>query len=179
MSGDPSPLVFDSGPLSHFAEKNWLNILEKMTSPRKAVIPDVVRQEMQQGVAKHPHLKRVLDADWIETRSIEDIAETVAFAKYAERLVVGHRNRGECGVLALADVHGWTAIIDDDDGRSVGLEFGVSVKGTLALLCDAIRAEYLTVALVSDIADDLLATNYYLPFRPGGFAYWAYEQGMV
>jgi hypothetical protein len=53
------------------------------------------------------------------------------------------------------------------------------VKGTLGLLCDAIRDGLLTVKLVSAVADDLMTTQYRLPFGPGGFEKWASENGLV
>lgn len=51
-------------------------------------------------------------------------------------------------------------------------------RRTLALLCDAIRDNLLTVPLVSAVADDLLENEYRLPFGPGGFAGWAEREGL-
>ncbi|WP_170160609.1 hypothetical protein [Prauserella muralis] len=36
----------------------------------------------------------------------------------------------------------------------------------------------LTVELVDALADDLLSSQYRLPFRPGSFKSWAQENGM-
>ena len=54
-------------------------------------------------------------------------------------------------------------------GRNIG------EAGVLALLCDAVDSGLLTVKLVSALADDLLATEYRLPFKPGRFEAWAIE----
>jgi predicted nucleic acid-binding protein len=91
-------------------------------------------------------------------------------------LVAGDRNRGEAGVLALAATTGGTAIIDDLAARKAAKREGVQYRGTLGLMCEAIHSQLLTVALVSAIADDLLAGSYRMPFRPGGFAEWWAEQ---
>lgn len=105
----------------------------------------------------------------------------VAFARY-ERLLVGQvgRNVGECGVLALAETTpNAVAVVDDRAARNAGERYKVRVRGTLGLLCDAIRSGLLTVPLVSAVADDLIQNDYRLPFNPGGFARWAEEQGLT
>ncbi|MFV0372598.1 hypothetical protein [Microbacterium sp.] len=56
---------------------------------------------------------------------------------------------------------------------------GLKCRGTLALLCDAIREKKLTVTMVSGLADDLLAGAYRLPFASGRFAQWADENGLI
>jgi hypothetical protein len=33
--------------------------------------------------------------------------------------------------------------------------------------------------MVEQVADDLIAGDYYLPFGRGGFRYWALEQAMI
>ena len=52
---------------------------------------------------------------------------------------------------------------------------GVHVTRTLALLCQAISESVLAPETVSSIADELIETNYRLPFDKGGFARWAAE----
>lgn len=52
---------------------------------------------------------------------------------------------------------------------------GVHVTRTLALLCQAISQGILTAETVSSIADELLETDYRLPFGKGEFEIWAVE----
>lgn len=170
-------LVFDAGPMSHFAEAGWLRILEAVAGERKVLIPELVRSEVAQGCHDHSFLQQVLDAEWIHVDRSDDVQLLVVQAAYTVRLASGAKNLGECGVLALAEVRGYTAVVDDRVARQVGEERGVNVSGTLALLCEAIRSGLLTVSLVARIADDLLATQYRLPLGPGGFKAWATEQG--
>lgn len=172
-------LVFDTGPLSHFAEAGWLKILHALAGDRPVLMPEVVQREIAESVHTYPHLAEVLRADWIKVDRSDDVALLVVLARYSQRLVVGRRNLGECGVLALAEVRGHTAVIDDRVARRVGEEFGVQITDTLALLCQGIREGLLTIDLVSRIADDLLATEYRLPLQPGHFAFWAREQGIA
>jgi hypothetical protein len=42
-------LVFDTGPLSHFARQNWLGVLKAIVGDRRALIPDVVVDELCAG----------------------------------------------------------------------------------------------------------------------------------
>lgn len=91
--------------------------------------------------------------------------------------MVAGKNRGECGVLALGKVRGYEVVLDDRVARTIAEEDGLRVTSTLSLLCHAIRAKQLTVAMVEALADDLLAGDYYLPFPAGSFRRWALEEG--
>lgn len=171
-------LVFDTSPLAHFARQNWLGVLKAVVGPRLALVPDVVVDELQQMSARDSRVKAALEADWIERRELQTSEEIVAFAKFAALLVKGERNKGEAGVLALASVVGGIAVVDDGAGRRAARENGILLKPTLSLLCDAIRQDLLTVKLVSVLADDLLVSQYRLPFPVGGFETWANENGL-
>jgi len=170
-------LVFDTGPLSHFAEAGWLKILQAIAGDRAVLIPESVRSEIAQSVHVYPFLDQILQADWIRTDRSNDVQYLVVEARYRKRLAVGNKNIGECGVLALAEIRGHVAVIDDRVAREVGEEYNVQVIGTLALFREGIEQGLLTVPLVSKIADDLLATDYRLPIEPGGFEAFAIEQG--
>ena len=118
------------------------------------------------------------DAPWIEIRELSSERELKLFGEFSKLLVKGDRNVGEAGVLALAKVVAGTAVVDDSAGRKAAITHHVDLRPTLALLCDAIHAELLTVKLVSALADDLLATEYRLPFKRGRFEQWATDNDM-
>ncbi|WP_434743726.1 hypothetical protein [Micromonospora sp. SH-82] len=164
--------------MAHFARQNWLGVLKAVVGDRLALVPDVVVDELQQMSLMDDRVKAALDADWVERRELRTSEEILAFAKFAALLVKGERNKGEAGVLALASVVGGVAVVDDGAGRRAARENGIPLKPTLALLCDAIRQDLLTVKLVSALADDLLVSQYRLPFPAGGFESWATEQGL-
>lgn len=172
-------LVFDTGPLSHFARHNWLGVLKAVVGERTAVIPDVVAAELQAGAASDSRISVALEATWIEHRELQTAEEITAFAHFAELLVSGNRNIGEAGVLALARTTGGIAVVDDAAGRNAARAANIPLRPTLAMLCEAIRSGLLTVELVSALADDLLAGDYRLPFKPGGFAVWARENCLL
>lgn len=147
-----------------------------MTSDKRAVIPDIVQQELRQGASSHPHLERVLNCTWLEVVELSSDEELELFAAYSASLVgPDRRSIGECAVPAVAEAGPATAVVDDRVARNVASSRNVAVRGSLGLMCDAIRAGLLTVPLVSAIADDLLAGDYRLPFTLGGFERWASE----
>jgi len=151
-------LVFDTGPLSHFASEGWLGVLKAVVGERTALIPDVVLAEITVGARRDARLQAVLDADWIERRELRSSAERV---------------------LALASTTGGIAVVDDRAARRAAETYGVPYCPTLRLLCDGIREGLLTVSLVGALADDLIASEYHLPFGPGGFEVWAKDQGQL
>ncbi|WP_245679542.1 hypothetical protein [Actinomadura hibisca] len=173
--------VLDTGPLSHFARSQWLGALKAVLHESRVLIPDTVETELRSGVAQHSELQAVLDADWIEMTVIDTDEQLAAFSHYTRHLVgPARRNYGECGVLALAETTpNATAVLDDRVAKRLGEQRKVEVRGTLGLLCEAIRQGLLTVPLVSAVADDLLMNRYRLPFGPGGFARWAEENGLA
>lgn len=175
-----SAYVLDTGPLSHFAKAQWLGVLKLVLKEHQALIPDVVVDELRSGAQQHHHLRSVLEAGWIETVPLTSPSQLSAFVHY-ERQLVGpdRRNIGECGVLALAEsLPGAVAVVDDRVAVEASRGRPVKVRRTLGLLCDAVRAELLTVPLVSALADDLLQGQYRLPFTTGGFADWCEREGI-
>jgi predicted nucleic acid-binding protein len=174
-----SVYVLDTGPLSHFAQAQWLGVLKVVLKEYRVLVPDVVSDELRKGAGRHPYLRSVLEAEWIETVPLETPAQLSAFVRY-ERQLVGPdgRNTGECGVLALAESLPQAVAVIDDRVAVAAARGRVTVRRTLGLLCDAVRAGLLTVPLVSALADDLLRGEYRLPFKPGGFAEWCAREGL-
>lgn len=179
MTVPDNALVFDTGPLRHFAEQGWLGVLRFVAGERPVIIPDSVERELRESVEYTTAGRLVLDADWVQVYRSTDLLYTVAFARYEDRLVAGGRNRGECGVLAMGDVYGCEVVIDDSVPRRIAEESHIRVTATVPLLCDAIRAELLTLTMVEKLADDLLESKYYLPFGPGGFRQHVVENGLL
>ena len=167
--------MFDTGPLSHFARAGLLDALRLVVGERRAVMPAAVRNELRGGVHLHPSIQTVLDASWIETHEFDSAPAIAAFSKYAERLVSGNRNIGEAAALALAETLPGCAVIDDAAAHKFASAQRVQVTRTLALLCQAISEDVLTPGTVSSIADELIETDYRLPFGKGDFERWAAE----
>ena len=121
----------------------------------------------------------MLEATWIEHHKLRSEEELSAFGKFAAQLVSGERNVGETAVLAIAATMPAQAVLDDSVAHKVAQKAGLSCKRTLALLCDAVRDGLLTAELVSHIVDDLIETEYLLPFAPGEFIPWVISQDLL
>lgn len=175
--------VVDTGPLSHFAKSGWLGVLEMLAPDHRIIIPDTVGREIELGSAVHVHLAPVLQHGWIHVHPVQSAQELEAFGRYARRLVGNDdRNVGECGVLALAEVHGWTAIVDDAEAVKAANEVPaapVTVRRTLGLLCEAVREGRLTEEMISSVCDALVRSHYRVPFKPGEFIVWAKQRGQL
>lgn len=177
MSGHLGPYVFDSGPLSHFAQAGWLGLLREVVGEVDAWLPESVRREVTEGVTSHAHLRAIIDAEWLTLRAATSLDELAAFSKYTSRLLGDdqYKNLGECEVLALAEAHRGIAVIDDAVARTAAEEYGVDFVTSIGLLCELIRDGHLSLTLAESIADRLLETQYRLPFEPGGFRMFVIE----
>ncbi|MEJ4100743.1 nucleotide-binding protein [Corynebacterium mastitidis] len=144
-------------------------MLKFLVGDAPAVMPESVEREMLFQQASDPRLEQITRAGWIGVDRCNDLGFLRDFARYEQRLVPtgSERNRGECGVLALARARGWMAVLDDAAPRTIAEEEGIGKTGTLGLLCRAIREERLTVPMVERLTDDLIEGCYYLPFGPG------------
>ena len=67
-------LVFDTGPLRHFAVQGWLGVLHFLAGDRTVVIPESVEDELRRQSHKVPALSQVLDAAWIAVDRSTDLA---------------------------------------------------------------------------------------------------------
>lgn len=172
--------VVDTGPLSHFARAGWFGILQLIAPDGVIWIPDTVEREILQARSSNAWLEPIVEFDWVRVLPIQTDAELAAFSRYA-RLLVGDdgRNIGECGVLALAEVHGMVSVVDDQAGHKAAVRCGVDNRRTLGLLCDAVEAGHVTLATVSIVADALCDSEYRLPFQRGGFERWAIANGRL
>lgn len=56
-------LVFDTSPLVHIARQHWLGVLKAVVGERKALMPDVVVDELKEFAASDDRVKAVLEAD--------------------------------------------------------------------------------------------------------------------
>jgi predicted nucleic acid-binding protein len=157
-----------------------LGVLRFLAPGNTIQIPETVELEIRQAPASHVWLPPILDQPWIVVTRLSGQEELLAYGRYVQRLVGDDaRNTGECGVLALAEVHGHVAVVDDHAGVKAGTAAGVTVRRTLRLLCDAIEEGQLTVEMVSGVADSLLESGYRLPLPPGGFVRWALDSGRI
>ena len=59
---DPRPgLVFDTGPLRHFAMQGWLGVLKYLSRDAQVMIPETVEVEFRDQSRSDPQLRQVLE----------------------------------------------------------------------------------------------------------------------
>lgn len=179
MTSESRTVVFDTGPLRHFALSGWLGVLKFLNQGTQVIIPESVEVELLDQRHSYASLQQIFDADWIAVDRSDDIKYLSEFARFEQRLVAGDQNRGECGVLALGKVRGHSLVLDDGAPRRIAKEEKIPFTGTLGLLCEAIRENQLKVSMVESLADDLLIGTYFLPFKRGGFREWAETEGLI
>lgn len=172
-------LVFDTGPLRHFAAQGWLGVLRFLAGRRPVYIPDSVERELVHAAEHASAVRGVLEADWIHVYRSSNPDYVAAFAHYRDRLVANGRNLGECGVLAMGQLYKCEVVMDDATPRQIAQEKGIRVSATVPLLCVAIRERKLTTVMVEELADTLLQSDYFLPFGPGGFRRHVLENGLL
>ena len=131
-------LVFDTGPLAHFARAGWLGVLKSLVGSRRAIIPVQVAAELRRATRDEHAIGAVLDAQWIGHYELRTEAELRAFAGFAAHLMSEGRNEGETAVLAVAATMPAQAVLDDSAAHKAAQSAGVACKRTLALLCEAV-----------------------------------------
>ncbi|KWV32631.1 nucleotide-binding protein [Micromonospora rifamycinica] len=179
MTVPENALVFDTGPLRHFAKQGWLGVLRFLAEGRPVYIPDSVERELNRAVEHVAAARAVLDADWIHVHRSTDFDFIEAFAHYDDRLVADGKNLGECGVLAMGQVYKCEVVLDDATPRQIAEERGIRVTATVPLLCEAVRTKRLTMLMVEELVDHLLEGEYFLPFGVGGFRRHVLENGLL
>lgn len=68
-------------------------------------------------------------------------------------------------------------VVDDGVANRLAKKSNVACTRTLALLCEAIREDILTLDYVVDLVDEMLA-HYRFPFGHGEFIRWAEENNL-
>jgi predicted nucleic acid-binding protein len=172
-------LVFDSSPLNYFARSNQLAVLGKLVSTNSCVITRAVEEELLRGGSKHAQLYQVPAQTWLTVVDDSSIEFLKLFSEYHGRLGGGGRNIGEATVLAYAEVRGIAAVVDDRAGRRHGVERGVTVTGTLELLCSGIRSKLMEESEAVTVVDILRDHEAFLPCDGSTFLEWARAEGLL
>lgn len=173
-------MVFDAGPLNHFALANELPALQQIVSDRRCVTTDAVREELREGTITHPQLVAVENLPWLEVVSLTTLGELYAFAEYMGRLGQSQRNAGEASVLAWAEVNDAVAFVDDQAACNVGRARGVTVYRTLNLVIRSHRAGHFSEQRAQEIIKALVDTGARFPQRARVDLFgWAREVGLL
>jgi predicted nucleic acid-binding protein len=173
-------LIFDTSVLSCFARAAHLDVLEAATRGHERLVPRAVRDEIKLGTVDHPRLAAVLELEWLKEVPVDSLGELAAFVRYARHLSAGERNIGEASVLAWAEVHGATAVLDDQDAVQCAKASGVKVACSLSIVSTGLKENRIDMGRAQSIVDDLIELGgARFPCDGAGFAAWARENGIL
>lgn len=127
-------ICFDSTPLMAFAQAGHLDRLGSWFghgyAPRV-----VIEDEVGYWVDKYPHNQDILDAPWLECVCI-DIADDLLEVERIRRDFFSSapgKDHGEAEVIVLCQRYGWTAALDDGEGRRYAARPEVAVPSAMML----------------------------------------------
>ena len=121
-------VVSDTSPLCNLALINHLWLLEAIY--QTVIIPTLVADEL--AAASNPAIPAILQFDWIQTRSLTDVAITNQLQR--ERGL----DAGEANAIALAlQLQADDLLIDERLGRREARQLGLSIIGILGILVTA------------------------------------------
>ena len=173
------PLVLDTTCLTHFARAGRLDTLEAISGGCERLVTPEVIQEALDGLVAHPAIGNLGGQQWFKVVEL-DINEAVRAALFKSELGGSPRKHlGECETLAVAQCRDGVAVIDDADGRRLGVRHSVTVAGTLSIVARAVKTGSFDVAWASALVDDLRGTDMYLPTDGQGFESWAKLTGLL
>jgi len=142
----------DSGPLIHLAKIGLLHLLRELFST--VTIPSEVKAEVvdrgkERGYADAILVEEAVRKGWIR---VVDVKMPEEFVRLCREAGV---DDGEAQVLRLAREKGILALIDDESPREFALSLGITVRGTIGVLVDAVKRGILTRALALRKFDEL------------------------
>lgn len=123
-------VVTDAGPLIYLAGGGQLGLLRLLYA--RVVVPRIVYDEVT--VAGHGLVgaSEVTSADWLEVVHRE-----------ADPALLGQLDAGEAAAIPLAEELGAVLLVDDAAARTVAIDRGVDVVGSLGVLLAAKRGGHL------------------------------------
>jgi predicted nucleic acid-binding protein len=133
-----SVVITNAGPLIALAKLNLLHLLKQLYARVQfpvSVYEEVVVEGMRRGFEDAHTLQRFLHQEGWKPTEVEDVPDDLASL---------YLDRGERESIALAlDLNG-LLLIDEERGREVARERGVTVRGTLGVLIQAYRSGFIT-----------------------------------
>ena len=131
-------VVANAGPLMALAKLNLLPLLKQLYGRVlfvRSVHDEVVVQGIRQGYEDAHRLQQFLIQERWEPADAPDISPLLASARL---------DRGERDSLAVASASGGLLLMDEERGRAVAHQLGVTVRGTLGILVQAYRSDLIS-----------------------------------
>lgn len=150
--------VFDATPLIYLAKVERLGLIEHIDEP--CVIPnrvyiEVVETGIEQGYPDARRVERRVESGTLDVRAVDS-------SEFAERLR-GNDNLSDAdvSVLACANAHDATAVMDETYGRNVAAAEGVRTRGTAYLVLSAVSKGWISSTEGRDAIGAMLDAGWY------------------
>jgi predicted nucleic acid-binding protein len=152
--------VSNAGPLIHFGSINCLHLLKALF--RKVIIPVEVKIEAvdrgkMRGFSDAIRIEKAINEGWI---AIEEIKPNKEFTKVAK---VAGLQSAEIAVIYYAYQNRVVALLDDDAARVFARTLGVSVRGSLGIIIEALKTGLLSREEALEALDRLSDIMYLAP----------------
>jgi predicted nucleic acid-binding protein len=144
------PIVSDAGPWITFARAGQLSLLQEVV--RHLVVPDAVYDEIAVKGANRPGAAELINAGWVECRSVADPAPAGLLARTL--------GRGEREAISLAIELGGCLLADDPAARREAKARSIPLISTLDVLDEA-KLQAMTRA-VRPLLDALIRSGFRL-----------------
>lgn len=141
-------VVSDTSCLCYLARLRCASVLTALFG--KVIIPPAVAAELLAGLAAHPEIDDVLQASWLEVRTLSRSPLPDEFSRSIDV--------GEAEALVLAqELKCDHLLVDDLAARQVARDLGIPIIGVLGVLARARRAGHIVQLrpLVSELTDRL------------------------
>jgi predicted nucleic acid-binding protein len=166
-------LVWDSSPLHHAVKADRVDTLEDIASPYENFTTAAVIQELE-------HYKLPVDGlHWLTVMHVDGLKELQALVAWMQRVGGAASNQGEATVLAWAEAHQAVPVIDDKDARLAARHAGVTVRGVLSVVAQAVSESRMTRYAAERFVEDLMTSGARYPFPRGQFGAWAEKNGLL
>ncbi|TDU05545.1 putative nucleic acid-binding protein [Streptomyces sp. 846.5] len=171
-------LIWDTSPLFHAIKAGKIEVLGDIAQnfqggARRNVTTQAVISEIN-------HFQLPLaGTEWLEIVHVDDLSEIEALVDWMNRVSGAKSNHGEATVLAWAEVHNATAVVDDGDARRIGRKAGLDVRGSLGVIADSVRDGHTTQYVATALVDAMIDTGARYPCQRGQFTSWAKQNSLL
>jgi predicted nucleic acid-binding protein len=168
--------VWDASPFVHASRIDRLDVLGDLA---RGPTSDPWQHHTTAAVAQEVATQGQGVPDWLKVVHVDAIGELRALGKWIDLVSSDTHSQGEATVLAWAECHGATAILDDSEARRVARAHGLAVHGVVWMAAQAVNQGRWSATSVSGFLDQMIASGARYPFESSAFEAWAHGKGLL
>lgn len=179
----PERWVMDTSVFTHWHRAGHGEILRRLSpSGRVILIPDAVNAEVELARERYSGIPAIAECEWTELVVLDSDEGAVQLAIQSDMgAETAAEHAGEAAVIAYAQAHSCTAIIDEREALSQAVERMVEARDSMWIATEALHVlDDIDRDDAERVVDDLLATGMWLPVKSGAsLVAWAYREGYM